>query len=554
MASGYPIGIFKRTTIEDKYKCNYCRQILRQPIQTYCGHRFCKKCFDLILSRHTPPICNACKEEGSHSVLSTEECYQDKAIQRELSKYEVRCQNEGCNWTGIFKDYDETHVDECPAQVIHCIKYGCEAQVRRDALAHHLRTECDMRVIQCDYCDVQLPYKEIKMHTKECDKVPSECPNCHKQNIPRGELKLHLDANNGDCSKKIVPCEFEKVGCERKMEIGKLKEHHHEYTVQHLQLLFHYLIPFLAMVQDVNGKFGSVMSIKKTVEKQQQGIESLTTTVHDLETQVKKRLTESERTAEHPNGLLVTGLIQEQGKKIEDMGNKTKLLHSKVTTYEGIVGVLSNEVENEAEKLKEVEMSLKRERERSDALERKIKSQDRIIAMKDVALAEQDLRIQSLEMTSYDGVLVWKITDSAQKQCDAVSQRTLSIYSPCFFTSRHGYKMCARIYLNGDGMGKGNHVSLFFVIMRGTFDGLLRWPFRQKVTLMWIDQNHREHVIDAFRPDPTSNSFKRPSQDMNIASGCPLFMPLAQIHSPRHAYVKDDVAYIKIIVDNSDIN
>ena len=44
-----------------------------------------------------------------------------------------------------------------------------------------------------------------------------------------------------------------------------------------------------------------------------------------------------------------------------------------------------------------------------------------------------------------------------------------------------GYKMCARIYLNGDGMGKGTHVSLFFVIMRGQYDALLKWPFRQKV-------------------------------------------------------------------------
>ena len=45
-----------------------------------------------------------------------------------------------------------------------------------------------------------------------------------------------------------------------------------------------------------------------------------------------------------------------------------------------------------------------------------------------------------------------------------------------------GYKMCARLYLNGDGMGKGTHVSLFFVVMRGTYDALLKWPFRQKVS------------------------------------------------------------------------
>lgn len=41
--------------------------------------------------------------------------------------------------------------------------------------------------------------------------------------------------------------------------------------------------------------------------------------------------------------------------------------------------------------------------------------------------------------------------------------------------------MCLRLYLNGDGTGRGTHLSLFFVVMRGPNDALLRWPFNQKV-------------------------------------------------------------------------
>ena len=102
--------------------------------------------------------------------------------------------------------------------------------------------------------------------------------------------------------------------------------------------------------------------------------------------------------------------------------------------------------------------------------------------------------------------------------------------------------MCARIYLNGDETGQNTHVSLFFVVMRGQFDGMLKWPFTQKVTLMFLDQNNRDHVIDAFRPDPTSSSFKRPSSEMNIASGCPLFLPLAKLDNPS-SYVKENAAF-----------
>lgn len=117
-----------------------------------------------------------------------------------------------------------------------------------------------------------------------------------------------------------------------------------------------------------------------------------------------------------------------------------------------------------------------------------------------------------------------------------------------FYTSRYGYKMCLRIYLNGDGTGRGTHLSLFFVVMKGPNDALLRWPFNQKVTLMLLDQNNREHVIDAFRPDVTSSSFQRPVSDMNIASGCPLFCPVSKMEA-KNSYVRDDAIFIKAIVD-----
>ena len=52
---------------------------------------------------------------------------------------------------------------------------------------------------------------------------------------------------------------------------------------------------------------------------------------------------------------------------------------------------------------------------------------------------------------------------------------------PAFYTAKYGYKLCLRLYLNGDGTGKRTHLSLFIVIMRGEYDALLPWPFRNKV-------------------------------------------------------------------------
>lgn len=71
-----------------------------------------------------------------------------------------------------------------------------------------------------------------------------------------------------------------------------------------------------------------------------------------------------------------------------------------------------------------------------------------------------------------------------------------------------------------------------------------------QVTLMLLDQNNREHIIDAFRPDVTSSSFQRPVTEMNIASGCPLFCPVSVMEA-KNSYVRDDAIFIKAIVDLS---
>ena len=183
--------------------------------------------------------------------------------------------------------------------------------------------------------------------------------------------------------------------------------------------------------------------------------------------------------------------------------------------------------------------------------ERRIESIEHTLELRNVALAVLEEYVRQQEFSSYDGQLLWKISDYARRRNDAVTRQQLSLYSPCFFTSRYGYKMCARLYLNGDGMGRGTHISLFIVVMRGEHDALLRWPFKQKVTFMLLDQDNVEHVIDAFRPDLTSSSFQRPRRETNIASGCPMFCPLAELNN--HAYVRDDTMFVKIIVDTSDL-
>ena len=172
-------------------------------------------------------------------------------------------------------------------------------------------------------------------------------------------------------------------------------------------------------------------------------------------------------------------------------------------------------------------------------------------------LQELDVKHQLLEATTHNGILLWKIENYARRKADAKAGRTLSLYSHPFYTSQQGYKMCARVYLNGDGVGRGTYISLFFTLMRGDYDALLPWPFRQRVTFQILDQENRtNHIEDSFRPDPNSNSFRRPEAEMNISRGCPRMALQVDVEGAEGSgsrFLKEDTLFIKVIVDTANI-
>ena len=163
-------------------------------------------------------------------------------------------------------------------------------------------------------------------------------------------------------------------------------------------------------------------------------------------------------------------------------------------------------------------------------------------------VAQLTLQVQ---VTPHNGTLLWRIEDVARKRRDAVQQRARPLYSLPFYTGHNGYKMCIRAYLNGDGSGHTTHLSLFFVLMKGEYDALLKWPFDYKVSMILVNQNQRAHLVQTFKPNPESSSFQRPQTDMNVASGCPQFAKLSVLDDED--YVKENVMYIKCIVDTSRI-
>ncbi|XP_053144518.1 TNF receptor-associated factor 2-like [Hemicordylus capensis] len=152
----------------------------------------------------------------------------------------------------------------------------------------------------------------------------------------------------------------------------------------------------------------------------------------------------------------------------------------------------------------------------------------------------------SPELISTDGILVWKVENFSKLMKDAKEGKRRSFYSPAFATHAFGYHLCVRLYPDGDGIGKGSHLSLFLALAKGPYDDILPWPFRQKVTFSLLDPNRKMPPLkETFLPDPHSSSFHQPREILNVASGSPLFASHIQIPS----YLKDDVLYLKVVVD-----
>ena len=118
-----------------------------------------------------------------------------------------------------------------------------------------------------------------------------------------------------------------------------------------------------------------------------------------------------------------------------------------------------------------------------------------------------------------------------------------------------GYKMFVRAHLDGDGIGKSTHLSLFFVVGRGNFDTLLRWPFSQRVTMTILDQLSGRHndVTEMLRPDRSSTVLQRPTGDSTAATGFPKFLPLTSLDNPQSVFVRENAMFIRIAVDCRDI-
>lgn len=560
---GYRISSTTKDTIDKRYLCPLCDTLFRDPVQTECGHVYCNSCVQELKRHGGGFICPVDK-------ISFHKVFLDNFMKREVLSQNFECPNskDGCTWKGEVR-HSEQHLASCPAEKEHCTNYNCPESIKRSDFQRHVEHECPYRQQLCPLCGESITAAVLKSHqAQDCKMFPVQCRGCGKEGIPRGEMENHVNPNNGDCEAVEKGCRFEQIGCEvkQKMKQSEASKHNQLCSVLHLNLLLSFVLRLEKQVRTqltpLTGAYGGGISdewIRNSETFISNAISRIDTVMNettDLRQKLHdhaRRLNLLEGTLTSRNGPLMASMHSSlQSLPLPgDVPRRLTNAENANNNMEFLIGETGRELENVKLEVSSLRRQVDGAVESIRRLERRLDAAEHNLALRNVVLSDMGETVREQQISSYDGILLWKVTDFALKRNDALSGRQTSIYSPCFYTSHYGYKMCARLYLNGDGMGRGTHLSVFFVVMRGEYDALLRWPFRQKVTIMLLDQDNVEHVIDAFRPDPSSSSFQRPRRESNIASGCPMFCSLSVLNT--HSYVREDTVFFRIIVDTTDI-
>nr|XP_011454006.2 TNF receptor-associated factor 6-B [Crassostrea gigas] len=219
--------------LDRKYLCPVCLSALHEPMQTSCGHRFCKTCIQGVINGRANAKCPV----DNVVFKCNDELFEDKAFQREVLSQTVKCGNhdKGCTWTGELRSYQE-HDARCQYVSVHC-ENNCGLRIPRHQLTDHADV-CERRPVDCQHCNSQIPFTDLTKHqVLACQNLPVQCTLCGQAGIRRKDISAHIDITTGDCPLTVIPCQYASFGCQFQDKRRDMVEHYREAANHHILLL-----------------------------------------------------------------------------------------------------------------------------------------------------------------------------------------------------------------------------------------------------------------------------------------------------------------------------
>ena len=128
-------------------------------------------------------------------------------------------------------------------------------------------------------------------------------------------------------------------------------------------------------------------------------------------------------------------------------------------------------------------------------------------------------------------------------------------YSDPVYSHFGGYKMCLKVYANGDGNGKGTHVSVYVYLMRGDNDDNLKWPFNGTIKVSLLNQledgQHHTMQVWSLNHNVPEGVKRRVTEGERAGGGwgLPKFIPhedLSYSGDKNCQYLKDSTLFFRV--------
>ena len=193
-------------------QCPVCFEIVLEPVQTSCGHLFCKKCVKGVTR------CPVCRKQFTS--------VPDHFNNRRARSLRVKCSftANGCKWVGDLGDVGDHEAARCKFQPKIC-PYCYFTTIQKEKLQEHL-TICDG-------------------HTFRCPNGCGAAPSCR-------DLAQHLE----ECPEQLIHCKFSILGCDAKLP-RKAMEHHVATSTEHsTEFLLQHVTKLTVLVSQLCAKSG----------------------------------------------------------------------------------------------------------------------------------------------------------------------------------------------------------------------------------------------------------------------------------------------------------
>ncbi|KAK9873052.1 hypothetical protein WA026_020786 [Henosepilachna vigintioctopunctata] len=146
-------------------------------------------------------------------------------------------------------------------------------------------------------------------------------------------------------------------------------------------------------------------------------------------------------------------------------------------------------------------------------LEQKTREQDIIIANMSEQIQSLPLTISEMSLRYCDGCYIWYFNDFNNQIGLMKNDIRIMHYSPGFYTSANGYKLCTRLNVSPHDQ---NSIAILIHMMKTEHDYALDWPFSGRLTITLIHpRNSSKNIKETMMTLPSLEAFQRPAQEMN---------------------------------------